>query len=237
MMRKLTGCKFSIVFLLLTVCVFAVTGCSSTQKAAVDHSKVNCAMLVDDCAKLQPGSEGQVALRYVNPNVDWTQYKKIMLLPVTFWGGVETKISVADQQAMTDFLHEQLSQQLSQKFEMTSTPGPGVIKMQVAITDVKTATPVLRTISMIVPQARAVATLQYLATGSFPFVGSAQAEAKLTDAATGQVLSELVDRKMGSGAVQTGFQWKWGDAENVMKDWAKKGAERLYSWTSGQAKP
>ncbi len=236
-MRRVRIGKFSVMFLVLAVFTFAGAGCSSTQKASVDKSKINCAMLVDDCAKLQPGSEGQLALRYVNPNTQWAQYKKIMLMPVTFWGGVETAISVADQHAMTNFLHDQLAQQLSQKFELTDTPGPGVIRMQVAITDVKTATPVLRTISMIVPQARAVATLQYLATGSFPFVGSAQAEAKLTDAATGQVLGEFVDRQMGSGAVQTGFQWKWGDAENVMKEWAKKGTDRLYSWTSGQAKP
>ena len=32
-------------------------------------------------------------------------------------------------------------------------------------------------------------------------------------------------------------QWEWGDAENVMNDWAKMAAERLSAWTKSTAKP
>ena len=52
------------------------------------------------------------------------------------------------------------------------------MKLDVAIVDASSATPVLRSISMIVPQARLLSSLKYLATGSFPFVGGAQAEAQ-----------------------------------------------------------
>jgi hypothetical protein len=71
---------------------------------------------------------------------------------------------------------------------------------------------------MIVPQARALSTLKYLAAGTYPFVGGAQAEAKMTDDATGQTLGERVDRRVGGGNIQTAAQWQWGEVENVMNE-------------------
>ena len=45
---------------------------------------------------------------------------------------------------------------------------------------------------------------------SNPFVGGMQVEAKLTDARTGQVLGEWVDRQIGGESPQTAAQWQWG---------------------------
>ena len=45
---------------------------------------------------------------------------------------------------------------------------------------------------------------------SYPFVGGMQVEAKLTDARTGQVLGEWVDRQIGGESPQTAAQWQWG---------------------------
>jgi hypothetical protein len=42
-----------------------------------------------------------------------------------------------------------------------------------------------------------------------------------------------VDRRVGGGSLKDAAQWEWGDAENVMNDWATQVTERLYSWTSG----
>jgi hypothetical protein len=75
---------------------------------------------------------------------------------------------------------------------MVTAPGPDVMMVQFALTDLVGATPVLRSVSMLVPQARALVSLQYLATGTYTFVGGAQAEAKITDSVTGQVLGEWI---------------------------------------------
>ena len=103
----------------------------------------------------------------------------------------------------------------------------------VAIDDATTATPVLRSVSLIEPHVRAVATLKYLATGSFPFVGSAQAEAKITDSVTGQVLAAAVSKRIGGGSMKAADQWDLGDAENAITYWAQMTTNRLSSWTSG----
>ncbi len=88
-----------------------------------------------------------------------------------------------------------------------------------------------------VPQARLLGTGYYAASGTYPFVGGAQAAFKATDAVTGQVLGAGVDRRVGGGALQTAAQWQWGDAENTIKAWAQLLADGMYAYTSGARKP
>jgi hypothetical protein len=219
---------------LLVFGLLALSACTSTEKVVIKQSDVNCAFLAEDCSLLTVGGKEQSGLRYINPTVNWNQYNKILIDPVTFWAGNNTKISASDQQMLVNYFFQQMKERLGEKFELVSQPGSGVMKLDVAMTDVETATPVLRSISMIVPQAHMVANLKYLATGTMPFVGSAQAEAKLTDSVSGTVLALAVDKRIGGGSFTTGFQWQWGDAENAIDHWAELLATKLYGWTSGK---
>ncbi|HBZ72622.1 MAG TPA: DUF3313 domain-containing protein, partial [Deltaproteobacteria bacterium] len=185
------------------------------------------------CAKLTPGTSGQIDLRYVNPNAQWTQYKKVLIEPVTFWGSEDTTVSAADQRILTNFLYQALQSQLGQKFQVVDKPGPGVMVVQTALLDATTATPGLRSVSVVEPHVRAVATLKYLATGTYPFVGSASAEGKATDSLTGQVLAAGVSKRVGGGSVKAADQWELGDAENALTYWAQLMAQQLSSWASG----
>ena len=219
----------------LALCLSLLSACSTTQKVAINQADLNCAFLVNECSLLTPGGEGQNALRWLNPAAQWTQYNKIMIDPVTFWGGSTTSISASDQQMLVNYFNQQLNKELGQKFQIVTEPGPGVMKLDVAIVDASSATPGLRSISMIVPQARVLSTLKDLATGTFPFVGAAQAEARVTDSVSGEVLGLFVDKRVGGGSFTTGFQWRWGDAENAVNHWAELAATRLSAWTSGKA--
>ena len=227
----------SFVYGIASVIAAFVLGCAATQQVVVKKEEVKCGFLGSDCAKLTAGAKGQAALRYINTTASWTQYDKILVESVTFWGTDTTKVSAADQQALTDYFYQMLREEFGKKFQLVDQAGPGVMKLQVALTDAEGATPGLRTISTIVPTARAVNALKYAATGTYSFVGGAQAEAKLTDATTGELLGEWIDRRVGGGSLEAAAQWKWGDAENAMKSWATQLAERLSSWTSGMATP
>ena len=220
---------------LLGISLLLLTACTTTQKVAVNQADVNCAFIGSDCSLLTVGGKDQTGLRYVNPAAQWTQYSKILIDPVTFWGGDATKVSAADQQMLVNYASQQLKEQLGKKFQIVDQPGPGVLKLDIGLIDAETATPVLRSISMIIPQAHMLANLKYLATGTMPFVGAAQAEAKLTDSVSGQVLALAVDKRIGGGSFTTGFQWQWGDAENAINHWAELVTTRLSDWTSGKA--
>jgi hypothetical protein len=229
-LRSWAGCAL----IGLTVAV-VVAGCSVTQKEAPKLVGGSCALIPPStCALLTPGTSGQAGLRYIAPSVPWAQYTKVMLNPVTAWGGDTTKISAADSQQLTNYLYNVLAKKLGEKYQLVDEPGPGVLRLQFAITDADAATPALRSVSMAVPQARVLATLKYAATGTYPFVGAAQGEVLVTDSVTGNVLAAAVDRRVGGGSMETAAQWQWGDAENAMNQWAELSVARLTSLRSGQ---
>jgi hypothetical protein len=219
---------------LLAVAMLAIAGCATTQQAPTPTTTEQTASLesgfLGNYSLLQPGGPGQANLRYVNPNVNWATYTKIMLEPVTFWDSQDSSISPADQQVLTNYFYNTLKTNLSKKFTIVDQPGPGTMTIAVAITNASAATPGLRTISTIVPQARLLNSAKYLATGTYAFVGSATAEAKITDSVTGEILAEFVDKRLGGGSVKAAAQWQWGDAENAMDTWAENAANKLAEW-------
>lgn len=215
-----------------------ITACTTTEKVPLSEDTVNCGLLGNSCGmRLTPAGKDKAGLRYVNPSAQWTGYNKVMIDPVTFWGGDMTSVPATDQRVLVNYFSQQLQVQLGKKFQIVDQAGPGVLRLQAAMTDAETATPVLRSVSMIIPQAHLLSNLKYLTTGTFPFVGGAQAEMKITDAVTGEVLAEAVDKRIGGGSFTTGFQWQWGDAENAIDKWCEMAAERLSAWTSGAETP
>src|SRR5262249_36387297 len=204
-----------------------LAACTTTQQAQVVQADIKCGLLGSACGRLTPGSEGQLALRYINPAAKWSQYTKIMLQPVSFWGDENSKVSPEDQQRLVHSLYAALDEELAKQFPVVGQDGPDVMKVQVAVTVLAAAAPGLGSVTMVIPQARLLSTIKKGATGSYPFVGGAQAEFKLTDSVTGQILAAGVDRRIGGGNIATAAQWQWGDAEDVMTEWAKLAAQRL----------
>jgi Protein of unknown function (DUF3313) len=225
-------------FLMVGVGAVLLAACTTTQQATVSQADIKCGFLGPVCSKLTRAGEGQqIDWRYVNPAVKGGQNKKLMIQPITYWDDEKSKVSVEEQHRLTNFFYAALEQELSKQFQIVDQDGPDVVQLQVALIDVAAATPVLRTITMVIPQARLLSTIKRGVTGSYPFVGGAQAEFKLTDSLTGEVLLAGVDRRIGGGAISTAAQWQWGDAENVMKAWAKLAADRLSAWNKGTLKP
>ena len=175
-----------------------------------------------DASKLAPGPEGGAALAYVNQNAQWSKYTKIQLLPVEFWAAADSKVSASNQQLLTTYFYNKLKEDLGQNFTLIDQSGPDVLTLRVALMDATTTVPGLRSVSVIVPQARILNGLQSLATGSYAFVGSAEAEMKATDSITGEMLAGAVDQRAGGMGIKGAESFQWGDTENAMDYWARR---------------
>ena len=189
--------------------------------------------LGSDAALLKPGAEGQAAYLYINPNVQWANYKKVMLKPVEFWDTPDTSVSPDDQKMLTSYFYNSLQKNLQQHFILVDQPGPGVITFAVAIINAESATPGLRSVSLVVPQARILNYAQSLATGHAAFAGSAEAAFKATDSTSGTLLAESVDKRIGGMAVANAAQIQWGDAEAAMDYWAQRITQRAVELGAG----
>ena len=213
------------------------SGCSTTVQSAPEAAKAVesggplpssvTGFLGPDASKLAAGPKDGAALVWINPNAQWSSYTKIQLMPVEFWAAADSKVSSADQAVLTEYFYNQLQTNLSKSFTLVDQPGPGVITLRVALMDATTATPGLRTVSVIVPQLRVINMAQSLATDSYAFVGSAEAEMKVTDSVTGALLAEAVDQRAGGMGIKSAASFRWGDAQNGMDYWAEKIPGRL----------
>ena len=214
-----------------------LTGCPTTVQSTPEAAKAVEAgtalppavtgFFGDDASKLTPGPEGGAALAYVNPSAQWAKYTKIQLMPVEFWAAADSKVSPSDQQILTSYCYNKLTEDLGKSFQLVNQPGPDVLTMRVALMDATTATPVLRSVSVVIPQLRVINGLQSLATGSYLFVGSAEGEMKITDSASGELLGAAVDQRAGGMGIKGAASFQWGDAENAMDYWAQKITNRL----------
>jgi hypothetical protein len=189
--------------------------------------------LGSDASLLQPGAEGQAAYIYVNPNVQWSTYKKVLLKPVEFWDTPDSSVSPDDQKMLTSYFYNSLQQNLAKNFTLVDQPGPGVITVAVAIINAEGATPGLRSVSLVIPQARILNNAQSVVTGHAAFAGSAEATFKATDSSTGQLLAESVDKRIGGMAVKNAAQVQWGDAEAAMDYWSQRIVQRAVALGAG----
>lgn len=214
-----------------------LTGCAKTLQVSIEDRTAICSFLGPACRKLTPGGAGQSYLRYVNSGARWSQYRKVIVDPVVIISSTESQITPAAQQHLANYFDAALKERLGARFQLTDQPGAGVMRIQVALTDARAATPGLRTITMAVPQARTLSTIGYLTTGSFPFVGAAEGVAKVVDSRNGELLAALADRQIGGGHIKSAAQWTMGDAENAINLWATRMTSQLHAWTSGAQTP
>jgi hypothetical protein len=165
--------------------------------------------------------------------VQWSNYKKLQLKPVEFWDIPDSSVSPDNQKMLTSYFYNSLQKSLQKNFVLVDQPGPGVVTFAVAIVNAETATPGLRSVSLVIPQARILNYAQSLATGHAAFAGSAEAAFKATDSSTGQLLAESVDKRIGGMAVKNAAQLQWGDAEAAMDYWSQRIDQRAVALGAG----
>lgn len=205
--------------LILVIVLFFLQGCAATQQR---RDVVETGFLsASERSMLTEGEGEQALLRYINPDTDWRSYKKVILDSVTVWKNEETKdVSPEDLQMLTDFAYSHFHEALTQDYAIVGQPGPGVMRVALAITEAEASSPTADVVTSIIPQTRILTGIKGYAVGGKPgFVGSASLEAKITDAQTGKLLVAAVDRRGGTKDL-SGMTNDWNDVEQAYIYWA-----------------
>lgn len=203
-----------------------LAGCAATQQARdVEPS----GFLGQDFAMLQEGEEDEALLEYVDADAPWSTYHSIKLDPVTIWTGDDSvfeDFSQADRQTLADTFYTLVNDALAQDFQMVDQLGPGVLRVQVAISDAETSNPTMDTISTVLPQGLVLSQAFGLMTGKPGFVGEASAEVRVTDGESGALVGAAVDRRVGGKSI-TGSTDSWDDVRQAYRYWAERLRYRL----------
>jgi hypothetical protein len=221
-------------FVALCMLLF-ISACAVTDQAT--SPQVQYSGFLGSYSDLTPtNNSNQVLDRYINPNTDWSSYNAVRLEPVSFWAAPDSSVSLATQQMLTDYAYQKIAADLTAKgVHLTDVGGPGVIVVRAALTDAKSAVPVLRTISVVVPQARLLSAASSLVTGKYAFVGTIQTEGEALDGVTGKREAAWVDKRFGGASVKNADVWQWGDAKNAIDLWAELLATRFVDLRQGKA--
>ncbi len=212
-----------------TAISLVVAGCATTRQPRQDPVLSG---FLGDYTELQPGEGDQAALVYVS-DADWASYDAVLIDSVTMWRTSQTEtLSEEERQALTDYAFLAVHDALMDDYRIVSEPGPGVIRLRLAITQATGAKVVVNTVTSVVPPLRLVTTLGGLAADKAVFVGQASVEAELIDTMTGRQLAAAVDERWGTKAVRGGIL-EWSDVKNALDFWAERMRARLKELRDG----
>ncbi len=235
-MRTLYGCLSIALFMAL------LSGCAATRHVKhVDKSGFLGEALYE---KMRPGdpSKGELgALIWVDPTVagHHPNLKGVVLDHIVLYrqpqhlGGGNSNEAA---QELLNYFYSKLYSELSKRYELVDKPGPGTVRLQVAVTDYEQSWVALDMISTVIPQLRAVSGLKMLATEKPAFVGGAQIEVKVSDAQTGKIVAAAVDRRVGGKTLTKGID-NWADVKHAFDWWSELAVHRLCVVSGGSNCP
>jgi hypothetical protein len=125
---------------------------------------------------------------------------------------------------MTDYYQKALLAAVKDGYEVVDQPGPDVLWVRAAITDVVASNPTANTLSSIVPVGMVVSAAAKATTDANMGTGEAATEIEVLDSMTKERLAAAVDRRQGGKAA---FRGKWVDTQQAFDFWAKRFRERL----------
>lgn len=172
-----------------------------------------------DYSQLQVDPEDESLLWYEKEGVDWKRYKKIMIDPVVVYLHEEAENRQIDPKVLkelTDYFRHVTIEEVREVCPVVEKPGPDVLRIRAAITDLVPANPFVNVLST--------------AGAGVPVdMGGASMEAEFLDSVTNEPLVAVVDMKKGTPVdinMLKGFT-TWGYAKGAFRDWAELLRESL----------
>lgn len=189
--------------LALLACVVALASCTTAPPAQSGFLK--------NYADLKPDRHGNPGLLWwEKPEFNWKKYRRLMLDPVIvlYHSGVKnSKIQSDDLKQLTDEFRNIVITELHGSFPVVETPGPDVLRVRTAITEIIPANPALNALTTVV----AFVPLD---------MGGAAIEAEFIDSSNNEIMATMVERKLGTPFdLKSGFT-SLGHARASFKVWA-----------------
>jgi hypothetical protein len=208
--------------IVLIIAIVLLGGCAASQKPS------QSGFLGAYYQNLKPG-EGENAPKmiWIKPGADFTKYKKVMVDYVTFAFADDSEykgINADEMKQIADAASLALVNALKKEFPIATQPGPDVLRVRVAITDLKQSNPVLSGVTTIVPVGLAISLVKKGSTDAWTGSGATTVELLALDSVTNEVLGAGLDQK--SAGFEERFT-KWGSTQEAFVFWGERFTKRL----------
>ncbi|MDJ0868569.1 MAG: DUF3313 domain-containing protein [Myxococcota bacterium] len=112
--------------------LLALLGCDSPEPLDVEPSG-----FLGDYSQLKPDRREPARIVYIDPEADFSGYRRVVLEPVTAWapGGSQlASLPQSERERLVQHFETALRRQLALEFDLVDEAGPGTLRIRVAIT-------------------------------------------------------------------------------------------------------
>jgi hypothetical protein len=205
----------SLQYLMILLTGLALSGCATTPTLKQSG-------FLNNYPQFQPGPKEGMDQVYVKPGLDLSTYNKVMMHEVKFFfkqDAADHGLQASELKELSDSFHLAVAKALGTEYPLVTEPGNDVLRVRLAITDIKTSNPAMTGITTVVPVGLAISLVKQATTGEATGVGGASMEVEFLDSMTNERLGAAIDTFHGSK--MSGFT-KLGSAEDAFKFWAKR---------------
>ena len=227
---------------------------SDTGVTASDKSRMTQSGFLSDYARLKPTSWGEGIECWRDPSLNAKQYDKVLVSRIVISltppkdKDTENTIDPSDLKTLTDYFHDSLVAALKPQMEVVDQPGPGVVVMRIALTDLVPTSVVRSATGTLIPYAFVAEAGSGVATGrpagSTPYMGESGMEMQFRDGTSAAILGECRDTEIGrkyafdddAGAAGVAQTWAsgylnsfqaWSYAKDAFDKWSLLVAQRF----------
>ena len=173
---------------------------------------------------LKQTDEYMVEWLFFDEKANFNSYDKIILDYLQFFVKEDAEykgLQANEMQELAEAFHQSVIKALSDKYQFVSEPGPGVMRIRLALTNVEPIKLGRNFLTAVVPVGMAINLVKVGATGESIGVGRTSMEAEIFDTQTKIRLVAAIDTDVGRK--YTGYQGdtKWAHAEGTFEAWAK----------------
>ncbi len=205
-----------------------IAGC---QRTTFQTSNVTKSGFLQDYSMLKPGADGEAQLIYIAPNVDFSKYDKIKLIPAQTFANKDSEVSEIDKTELRDLVtlfNSSIANELKKSFVLTDQADATTIIIKPAITEAEGASVAIDTISTILPIGLAVSAVKRVSVGTHTSVGLARGEVDVLDAVTNERLAAGVDELAGKKLTGRFDKFnEWRVLEEAFQVWAERMHKQL----------
>jgi hypothetical protein len=129
---------------------------------------------LEDYTGFKPGRKGGAELVYEKEGADISKYNKLMVDEVVFYFKEDAEykgIRADEMKKLSDALYTAIADSLSRAYQLVYEPGPDVLRLRIALTDIVPSNIGKYNRSTFIPGGLAYSELKKKTTGSYAFVG------------------------------------------------------------------
>ena len=130
--------------------------------------------------------------------MEWRKYSAIIVDPVAVYSGPDNQfgdLSKADKQELARYMDTTFNKVLSQRFQVSTNPGPNTLKLKLTLTGAGTNTAVASTVTRFDLAGMPYNVVQSVRGKEGIFMGSVSYSVEIYDAASNQLLKAFVTKQ------------------------------------------